>query len=633
MIGSLGHWMVTVKSSKIRRSAETAPVAERKRSDWLPSILLIVIAAAVLGPACVHEFTDWDDGINITQNPYLNPPSLGALGHFWAHPYDQLYIPLTYTVWWVLAHLAHLDTPDAAGIRLDPYVFHTANLLIHIAACLIVYSLLLRLSNRRWAALAGGVLFAIHPLQVEAVAWATGMKDVLCGFFSMLALWQYVTFAQLRSDAKTSNRIWWHYSLSTLALLGALLAKPSAVAVPLLALILDRWVVRRSWQAIIPTLVPWGALVSIFVIISVLSQKAASIFGGPLWARPLIAADSLAFYLYKIAFPVKLGVLYEHAPRVLLHQAWGWFAWLIPAAMAAAALLCRRRYPWVIAAVALVFAAPLPVLGLVSFEFEQYSTVADRYIYVGMLGPALALTFLLASQRGSKWIAVVSGVWLAAFGAAAFEQVGTWQDTTTLFQHAIAINPASATAYDHLAGAMLGRNDLDEAETFANRAIALDSHQVSAYLVLGTILEQKGRPKEEEMAYRRAVENAPTDPASLTDLAAVLAENPAPNKNLRLSEAASLCRRAIGVSPGGATAHQVLAGVLDAEGNLPGAVEEAANAVRLSPNDCQARVSLGRLLERSGRVFEANEQFSIALRLDPNCSSARHGLERLKTPH
>jgi tetratricopeptide (TPR) repeat protein len=370
----------------------------------------------------------------------------------------------------------------------------------------------------------------------------------------------------------------------------------------------------------------------IFILVGLVSQHAAATFGGPVWARPIIAADSLAFYLDKIVFPLKLGVIYDHAPHTILQHAWGWLAWMIPLALVVAAYAYRRRSGWILASVALVLVAPLPVLGLASFEFERYSTVADRYIYVGMLGPALALTFLLKSVPRSRWVAPICGLWLAALGAAAYAQARTWQDSATLFEHAVAVNPRSAAAYVHLSIARFSSGRVAEAEALARRSIALDPGQVSAYLFLGSILQQEGRAAEEERVYRQAVKNDPADPAALADLAAVLAENPKTDKNQRLAEAASLCRRAIAVAPASVTAHQVLAGVFEAQGDLPDALQEAQTIVRFKPDDAPSRVTLGRLLARSGRSADAAEQFSIALRLDPNCAPAREGLEHLKAP-
>lgn len=614
----------------IARDSDRKPSTPRSISSWAIPALLLLLAAAVLWPVCVHEFTDWDDEINVTQNPHLNPPTAQGLLFFWGHSYEKLYAPLTYTAWWVLARVARLDAPDAHGIWLDPYVFHAANLLAHLTATLAAYHLLLRLSGRRWPAFAGALLFAIHPVQVEAVAWVTGMKDVLCGLLSLLSLWQYVLFAQSAPGADGRNRRRMHYAFATTLLIAALLAKPSAVTVPLLAAVLDRWILRRPWKAIARALLPWMAIVCVFVLIGMMTQHAPANYAGPVWARPIIAADALAFYLYKIIFPLKLGVLYDEAPKTVLIHAWGWAVWTIPLAVLVAAYLYRRRSNWLFASVVLLCVAPLPVLGLVSFEFEQFSTVADRYIYVAMLGPAVALTFLLRSGRGTKWLAAVCAVWLAALGVRAYSQTKTWQDTTSVFRNAVAVNPNSAAAYAHLAGDALASDRMAEGENFARRSISLDPGQVSAYLLLGSALQREGRPVEEEQAYRDAIRNDPNDPAALADLAAVLAEHPGKNRNERLTEADGLCRKAIVLNPANPTPHQILAGVLDAMGDYSGAVEQGRVAARLNPDDVQTHFLLGRFLEHAGRNNEAAEQFSIALKIDPNSADARTALARLK---
>ena len=141
-----------------------------------------------LGRVCVNEFAGWDDPENISTNPYYDPPTLRGIAHFWAGPTTGMYIPLPYTLWGGLAYVARVAEPDASGSRLNPWVYHTANLLIHLATCLLVLDFLNRVTKRQWAAWFGAAVFAIHPMQVETVAWASGARDLLCVFFIAAAM-------------------------------------------------------------------------------------------------------------------------------------------------------------------------------------------------------------------------------------------------------------------------------------------------------------------------------------------------------------------------------------------------------------------------------------------------------------
>ena len=173
---------------------------------------LVVLTAATLGRLCFAEFVTWDDELTIFNNPHLNPPG-EEIGWFWRNPWMELYVPVTYTVWGGLARLARLQTPDLSGATLNPWVFHTANVGVHLLSVLVVFAILRLLLRKvvagkraEWAAFAGAALFAIHPLQVETVAWASGMKDLLCGLFSLLAVWFYLQRAARRPKARGGHR-------------------------------------------------------------------------------------------------------------------------------------------------------------------------------------------------------------------------------------------------------------------------------------------------------------------------------------------------------------------------------------------------------------------------------------------
>src|SRR6478672_1422040 len=191
---------------------------------WLGAIVFIA-AVVTMGRMSRYDFTDWDDRYTIATNPLLNPPTLRTLGHYWTHGQYGLFIPGTYTVWTVLAKLAWIDVPDDRGYRLNPWLFHSTSILFHALAAVVVYALLRRMKLPDVAACLGALLFAVHPVQVESVGWISGMKDVLCGLFSLIALWQYVASVQ----AESKRTFWLHFTLATVSFAWALLCKPAAV--------------------------------------------------------------------------------------------------------------------------------------------------------------------------------------------------------------------------------------------------------------------------------------------------------------------------------------------------------------------------------------------------------------------
>lgn len=624
-----------------RRAAGPKPRAEDAGAAIAPApqptgraqiLLLIGLVILTFWPVCTHDFTSWDDTDNVTENPHLNPPTLQGLRVFWSQAYKQEYIPLSYSAWWGLARVARLDQPDPSGVWLDPYVFHAANLLLHVGAALAAYQLLAALTRRRWAAWAGAVLFAVHPLQVEAVAWVTGLKDVLCGLLSLVALWQYVRFAQIANASgedpaiAAGSRPWAHYSCATVALLLSLLAKPSAVSVPVLAGIIDGILVKRPWRRVVAALLPWAVIACGFVLVGLRSQAGLGAPATAPWARPLIAADALAFYTYKLVAPVRLGILYARSPQLVISRGWIWFTWVVPAALLVVAWASRRRVPWGLAAVLVLFAAPAAVLGLAPFDYQRYSTVADRYLYVGMLGPALALAFGLASatrSRRAAWLARgMVAVMLALFAGQALAQTTVWQNSYTLFRHALVVNPDSDAAYRCVANNALDAGRLDEAERMARESVRTGPNEAQNYVTLGLILQQLGRHAEAGVAFLQASQLDPADPTAVMNLAIELAGAG------QVEKAVSVCRGVLRFHPELAEAHRCMATLLALQRREPDAVAEAEQSVRLAPDSVRARITLGQMLERVGRRAEAAGQFAAALSMAPNSVEARDGLAR-----
>lgn len=619
-----------------KRSTSTAALrapsspADSRLVTWLIGAMIAIAVVLVFFPVCDHSFVVYDDYENIARDVRMNPPTFENIVAFWKAPYLYLYVPLTYTAWTLLAMSARRVAPDSMGLRIDAGPFHTFNLFLHVMTAVVVYRLLLRLVKRPWAAAMGALLFALHPLQVEPVAWATGTKDVLSGLLALIALWQYIAFAQQSFEptpdvhAPPHRRL--HYAVATIAFVLALLSKPSAVVVPLMAVVIDLVLLRRKlMQALIST-GPWFALAAACALFTrhVQPVRATTIAAGPLWARPLLATDAIAFYLYKIVWPLHLMPQYDHTPQAAIERGWIYWAWIAPAIVATLAILFRKRFAAGAAALALLVAGTLPVLGLAPFQFEEISLVADRYVYLAMIGPAIALASALAiARRSNRAILACCSVWLLLLGVRTFFQTLYWQDTRTLFEHELAVNPRSDIAYNNLANYYLFRGDSQTALGYARQLVEKFPRLADGYLVMGAILAGENRPEEAIEYLRKGLALDPHDLNGLTNLAGLLAQTG------RTQEARQVTDTVLAYAPENGQAHLNLAIMLAQQGKIDQALPEFAAAARCNPEDVKAQTYLADTLVIKGRNAEAAEHYSAALRLDPNYEPARQGLSRL----
>ena len=408
--------------------------------------LLLAAIVATFGRIVFNDFVDWDDGKLIFLNPNINNPTLRGLARQWNWNdpnTNSLYDPLVYTTWWGLSHVAQLDTADIMGARLNPQIFHLANLLVHCLTALVVLEILRRLAMPDWAAAAGAAVFALHPIQTEAVAWATGMKDLLGGLLAMLTIWRYLVAVQASGNRRRNN-----YILATLLFAAALLAKPSAVVVPLILAVIDLVIYRRDWRDVAMRIAPWLAMAAVAIRLAIVIQSTTRLEKTPLWARLLIAMDALSFYFYKLVLPIRLSFDYGRNTGALfydptLHHPLYW-TWIFPLALGV--ILWRLRRPMLTTAGLVFLLGVLPVLGLTPFVFQYYTNVADRYIYVSMLGVAMAVAWLMSKYSNRIAIGIVCAV-LVVFCSLSFLQAGIWQDSDTLYERGLSLNRTSSIHY------------------------------------------------------------------------------------------------------------------------------------------------------------------------------------------
>jgi Flp pilus assembly protein TadD len=580
------------------------------RRSFLVAGLLVLLATILLYlPLANHAFVKWDDFDTLAENPHVRDPSGAAVLHYWREPFMGLYVPLTYTAWIGVATVQEAFGVVDPTFGVSPRGFHLLSLALHALAAVAVFGLLVRLTRAPAAAAAGALLFAVHPVQVEAVAWASGAKDVLSGALGILALLAYVIAAErsIRRARQGSAPV---FTLATVLYLLALLAKPNAVVLALLAGILDAGIVGRPLRRVLPTAGAWLALAVPVALVTRSAQAGAGMLPDvALWQRPLVAADALLFYARKLVWPLGLAPDYGRTPEVSASRPEFLFAWLLPLALGLLAWRLRRTRPWIAVGAAIFVAALAPVLGLLPFTFQTYSTVADHYLYLAMLGPALVLAFELARLRSAARPVArgACAVGLVLLAIATTAQIRVWRSTETLFRHVVAVNPASYQGHLGLAWVAEGAGRPDEAVSHYQAALAARDDLATAPAArtnLGNLLLRSGRHEEGLRELRRAAAAAPGEGDIQGALgAALLALG-------KRSEAARHLREAVRIEPGTSAYANNLAWVLATapEPDLrdgPAAVELAERARSLDGDDPGILDTLAAAYAEAGRYEEA----------------------------
>jgi protein O-mannosyl-transferase len=458
----------------------TRPVV--RRSGWI----IASVVLATFGYLLAAEFTWWDDASTVHQNPLLNPATRDSLVYFWTTPQHAIFIPLTYTIWFLLSFPARV-APDALGIALNPAWFHATNIAFHMLSALAVAGILRRIFRTEWAAVLGAIAFAVHPVQVESVAWVSGLKDVMSGCFVLWAIYWFVRAREAQgrlpqpctharapepspqpTKSPTPVTPVFLVIVSVAMLVLALLSKPSAMTAPALILVIDVLLLHTPWKQAVRSVLPYAVVVIPFMIIAKLSQPALSV-DSPLWARPLIAMDSVSFYLGKLVFPHPLTLDYGRTPTRVIETGQIYWTWIVALAAAGiGAWMLRKRWYAPACGLAAIALAPAHTLGLVRFEFQDVSTVADHYLYVALLGVAIVLAWAVAAIPAMRYVAIVLlGFWCGG----SVWQTRHWQDHKTLMLHTYEQTPFGKVGATNLTSWGIITRDLPMAKHFSDIAL------------------------------------------------------------------------------------------------------------------------------------------------------------------
>ena len=434
---------------------------------------MVVAAAAAFWPVLGNEFVNWDDPDVLLRNAQLASPGVVR----WAFTTDLIghYQPLswlTFAIDWSIG-----------GLR--PITFHLTNLLLHVANGLLVYVLALRILERgggperplRAVAAAAALFFALHPLRVEAVAWATERRDVLATFFVLLT-----TLAYVRWCGKGGAR-WWGVALGLYAL--SLLAGAWGITLPVVLLALDVGIFRRledqrtTWRALLIEKVPFVILAAAAALLAARAQRESEamlqVAEHGVFDRLAQAAYGLAHYVWKTVLPLRLSPLYELPEPMDPFTARFVVSAVVVAGITIALCVGRRRWPAGLLAWSCYVILVSPVLG---FAQSGPQLVADRYTYLPCIPFALLLGGMLSRLFGSgRRRALASGaaivVGLGSLGVLTFRQSLVWRDTLSLWNQAIAVDPESGFAFYNRATARRDAGDEDGATADFREALRL----------------------------------------------------------------------------------------------------------------------------------------------------------------
>ena len=558
----------------------------------------------------------WDDDVYVTGNQLLTAPD--GLRRIWfSLDSPSQYFPLVYTTF----RFEH------ALWGLNPAGYHWINILLHAANALLLWRLLalLRIPGA-WLAAA---IFALHPVQVESVAWITERKNVLMGFFFLLSLMAWVRFVNARPK-EAGNA----YGLALLFYALALFSKTTACTLPA-ALLLILWLERKPINTRrLLQIVPFLVLGICLGLVTIWWERYHQGTQGQLFAigvpeRFLVASRALWFYAGKLLWPVNLVFSYPRWSMSISNA--NDYIWPLAIMVAGAVIyFLRTRLGRGIEVAALFFAATLsPVLGFIMLYTFRYSFVADHYQYLASIGPiALAAAGITtAADRFGKRTAllkpVFAGALLAVLGLLTWNQCRMYADSDTLWWTTIARNPQSWMAHNNIAINLVQKGRTDEAVAHYNKALELDPSYGEAHYNLANALVRLGRVDEAIAHYEKAVELNPNNALAYYNLGSVLVQNG------RVDEAITQYRKALELNPNNAGAHNNMGAALLRLGNLDEAIAHYLRALELNPGNAEANYNLANALVQKGRFEEAVGYYKSALRLNPGNDAARDRLDKL----
>jgi Flp pilus assembly protein TadD len=590
-------------------------------SKWKLALIhaVIIVAAGlwIYSPALYGGWI-WDDTMYISQNPLLNDPA--RLWKAWFEPGSFVeYYPITETVQWLQWQLWRNDT----------FGYHLTSVCLHLLSAFLVWRLLSKFGLR--LAWLGGLIFAIHPMMVESVAWISELKNTLSLPPFLLAICAYVDYEERGRRAD--------YVRALAFFLVAMLCKIGMAPFPVIILLYAWWKRGRIGSRDLLAAAPFFVISVILGLItkwsgvwymqSQLKNPTVVEIGG-FFSQLALAGQTLSFYFTKCFWPVGPLPIYPQW-KIDPSSPVQFLPWLVLAGMAY--WLWRRRQSWgrhVLLGLGFFILTLGPFLGFVSISYMSFTWVMDHFLYVpiiGLIGIVVAGIERVDARLAAPVHPFSTGILTVIMGLLAFEShwyASAFTGEETFWNYTIDRNPEAWLAHNNLGKILLLVGDPKQAREHFETVIRLKPEFGEPYCNLGTAFVQLGRIPEAIEAFNQALKRDPYSPEANNDLGIVLAETG------QTAEALGHFEQALHGHPFYAEAHNNMGNTLLLAGRIAEAIEQFQAAIQSDPSYAAARDNLGMVLAQSGRAAEAGEQFRQALQINPDDDKARQGLAKLQ---
>jgi protein O-mannosyl-transferase len=630
---------IVVASAHDPKHRESIGGINRLLRYLLPS-LVALITFVVFSPALRNGFVNWDDLETLVENQNFRGLTGSHLswmfttfhmGHY--QPLSWLTFSLDYRLW-----------------GMEAFGYHLTNILLHSANAVLFYFVTLRLLaiatgsifsavGLRLAAGFSALVFAIHPLRVESVAWATERRDVLSGFFLLLTVLGYLKAAGAKTN-DTGGRRW--LAVSAVSYVLSLLSKASGMTLPLVLLVLDvyplrrlgggvgKWFgadARRVWLEKLPFFI---AAVAAGAVALTAQQKAGALVSAEthdLTDRIAQGLYGTTFYMFKTLLPTGLAPLYEFPSDFYLFNWRVILSAIVFLLFSLGLFAARHRWPAGLAGWIAYLLLLAPVLGAAQAGLQL---VADRYTYLSCMVWAILLASALlhlwrpGTEKVARPVSAALSIAMPLFalfglGTLTWRQTQVWHDSETLWSHALAVSP-SGMAYLNVGRFKAQRGDLEEAVTYMRRAVEINPKNDVFQSNLALILARQGNLAEATVHFRQALEINPGDAATQNNMGITLAQQG------KLDEAIPHFQRSLEIKANDASGHTNLANVLLGRGDMEGAIKHLRIAVEIDPADADNQNNLAIVLAQRGDFEEATKYLRRVVELKPGDAAAANNL-------